>query len=272
MSPRATPTRAWGKRQWVRLAMCVAGLGIVAVTTCVVIAPQWHSFPSRHGIGGWVCRVLQGPPILHASGSGNHQDRAVVRDHLGFHDEGYAWDSSAALAFDRARRDGTDAYWVPIVEYSRTNGLWAATRVPYDTSIVISKAIGSEKTEWDSDPSLSHEHERAIRQVALNATLTNGWLKAPSALPALIAKSEANSIHIIWSGYALNTVTILGLAMFLCFAPFTIRDARRAWRFRGSTTCKSCGYDLGGLSGAAPLCPECGAPLAIAHLRALPPP
>jgi hypothetical protein len=64
------------------------------------------------------------------------------------------------------------------------------------------------------------------------------------------------------SGYAINAATILGLAMFLCVAPLTIRDAWRAWRFRGSTTCKSCGYDLRGLSPNTTVCPECGAPRA----------
>jgi hypothetical protein len=224
----------------------------------MVLAPQRHSFPSRHGIGGWVCRFLQGPPVSHGSAFENHQDRAVVGDQLGFHDVGYSWDPGAAIAFERARRDGTDAYWVSIVEYSWTKGLWAATGVPYDTSIVIAKAVGSEKSEWDADPRLSDEHERAIRQVALNATLASGWLAAPSALPALIANGKAKGIHINRSCYLLDTATSLGLAMFLCFAPLTIRDARRAWRFRGATTCKSCGYDLRGLAPNSARCPECG--------------
>jgi hypothetical protein len=264
MTPRATPTRAWGKRQWVRAVLAVIGLAVFAACSWMVLAPQLHHWEIRRGIGGWVCDRIDPPPIGFFSRAREHGDRrdasiVLLRDGTYY---APAWNSKRDIieGLPAALARGERAWLIEIYQSQEDFGRWSATRRRMHAYLSDDEAVGPYDEDWDYAPPESSEAAIAMRKPAVEALQQRGLESARRGGLELIADGDWTGTFGLPSGYAINIATLLGLAMFLWCAPLTVRDAWRAWRFRGATACKSCGYDLRGLPDGAPACPECGSP------------
>jgi hypothetical protein len=265
MTPRATPTRAWGKRQWVRLAMCVVGLVLVVASSWMVLTPQWTLRSNSHGITRKVFQWLHHNHfVIHnrqhhlemlKEVKYTHGSRYFRLREGGITDLGESWARGVAekLAETSNKEVGVVYRGLAAVAFTR-RGTWGCTSTEWAGQVSVTPLDLLHEVMLPGQ----HKSPESVAGAVHAFWRVEHSLPRPRNVEALPTGGPFRTREVHLSGHLLNTATILGLAMFLCFSPFTIRDARRAWRFRGSTTCKSCGYDLRGLSGATPLCPECG--------------
>ena len=242
---------------WVRLALCLTGL-ILTLSCAAFVLYQNHHPNHRHGWGGAISDWIKSPNRFPTLVNWWIWDRVIFPSGDQYVDAGTSWSDPDARALIDSAKSGHGTVWtVRFVAVSESRGLWGRTSVRHSVqSQIFVYPSGPPEPAGFGTP--HYQASIPVRAVAIGSAIGRGRCPFPESMGVLSSVDEWKRVRQFWSGYAINTATLLGLGMFLWFAPLAVCDAWRAWRYRRAGGCAHCGYDLRGLPHGAPACPECG--------------
>lgn len=253
----------WGRRQWVRLALAVIGLGMFLGCSWVVLAPQLWSTSNvvaQHGIGKWIWNRLH--PTRPATGSPGHYTftfriggiswtilakRLIAQAPDGSLQDIGPRDATSDYAPLWVAPDGWTGYYITGSCTETAAGLWAHTRTEIEFQTRIEPIHGGGVTLNQAD----------LLRLFWDTVDREGRLEFPSTIASLRSHGAAAAQKIVWKGVAINVLTLLGLGMFLWCNWANGRDTWILWRRCRSGLCFECGYDIRNSAGCT-VCPECG--------------
>jgi hypothetical protein len=152
--------------------------------------------------------------------------------------------------------DRTNSWFNRMVlfEHVHRRGVWAPTWERAAITVSLTARM-SHSVQFTGLPSIYAEAISEHVATAPRQPHPGSWMDAN-----FLAHGETESTRVVWSGYAINAATLVGLGL-IGWGACGVPGAIRARRVRAGK-CAKCRYDLRGLGEAR--CPECGTPLPVA--------
>ncbi len=245
------------------VALGAMGFLLFAWSMWVVLERQYRVPDVRHGFGGWICNRLNPVRVFHDSeySPDDMRDACIVLFKDGvYRDPGWHTKKAVIDGLPAALADGERAWVVGILQGQRDFGVWAGTRRRMSAYLNDFEAVGPYDKDWDYAPPETREESDGLRTAAMDALRGSALESVWRGRTELIADGDWSGTHAVWSGYAINTATVVGFVMWVWFTPVVVMDVVR-WRRGRRVACTRCGYDVRGLGEGARVCPECGNPL-----------